>query len=155
MIIRQRNHTDCGICSLAMATNNNYENVAKVFDSKAGVLLEEASIYLLERGLPSIYLITDAYLRATEAPDFNKRYAWSEMQLKQYLRGRRAVINVQAGDSYHCVYWDGFYVLDPARNEPQQLERYTLLGALVIDQHRNVMFENNNNDLQKIREFRF
>ncbi|MDG3394283.1 hypothetical protein P5E67_00695 [Vibrio parahaemolyticus] len=150
MLIKQRNNTDCAICSLAMLTASTYEQVARKLRPNAGVSQEESTLYLVEEGFVPLFLVTDEYMRDV-AEDWQQRKAWAQTKLAKYLMGRRALLTVRSGSLLHCVYFDGFKVLDPARGV-KKLSDYVLCDALVVDRERLQAFDRDDLSTREARK---
>ncbi|WP_409188467.1 hypothetical protein [Bradyrhizobium sp. RDM4] len=109
MLIRQREKSDCAICTIAMALARTYEEVldaalaAKAYEPGVGTRAEYA---IIERfGLKQMVDFR-ALHRGVLAPEFFRQLSW----------GRRAILAVPSLNivgSFHSVFWTGSELRDP------------------------------------------
>lgn len=111
LLIPQRNATDCGICVLAMALAQPYEQVMqqalemKLYDLDEGLHGEEE--FLSKAGMETLWL--------------TPKTGYSTARLTQLLQDQPALITVPLKsnpDILHLVYWNGKTLLDPDVSTP-------------------------------------
>lgn len=109
MIIRQREKSDCAICTIAMALGKSYDDVmaaalaAKAYEPGVGTRAEYA---IIERfGLAQLVDFRVLH-RTILDPQFFRHLSW----------GRRAILAVPSlniDGSFHSVFWTGSELRDP------------------------------------------
>lgn len=109
MLIRQREKSDCAICTIAMALSRTYDEVleaalaVKAYESGVGMRAEYAVIERL--GLKQM-IDFRVHHRGVLAPEFFRHLSW----------GRRAILAVPSLNiegSFHSVFWTGSEMRDP------------------------------------------
>jgi hypothetical protein len=127
ILIKQRTPTDCGVCSLAMATGRTYEDVlgavGDCYDAARGMRYMGSALerlgfsYAFQNGEP----VGDIVVMQREwslSPKLYRRMIW----------GRRALVSVPSLNNeggWHLIYFDGEAVFDPS-----PLKTYTAFEQL-------------------------
>ncbi|VVB71001.1 Uncharacterised protein [uncultured archaeon] len=107
-IVQQRCKNDCCLASLCMYSNEDYANLLSLFDGH-----DFESIGLTEEQ------ISDAMRKIND----KKIHIYHD----KFPLGQRAILIVKSlnvSGSYHCVFWNGYEVLDPLTGR-QDKKTYT------------------------------
>ncbi len=108
-LIRQRERSDCAICTIAMALGRSYEETmaaaiaARAYEPGVGTRSEYAIVEKL--GLKQM-IDFRCLQRGQLAPEYFLHFSW----------GRRAILAVPSLNiegSFHSVYWSGTTLFDP------------------------------------------
>jgi len=149
-LIRQRNRADCSRACLAMVMGVDYEYIDSLFpraadaprigceDEMHATAAEEISTMLAMHGVISSYLISYRMIGRfvpDRANEFRQRLVFTEAALRDYLRGRRAIISTDSHTSaeyIHSVVLDRHLVMDPMDGGSSRLDDVAIYDAHVI-----------------------